>query len=231
MKTFRQLKNKFSWDTVLITLCCAGLILMDFVVLSEFFAVTIVKVPVYLVVKTATPQRNTKDKVIKPVCSDSPVSWTFKCATEMGYTYVWKEKTGDRWSVCIRIDSAHVRLSLPIIVYLPINPPSRLEQHSKGHVLVCEQVYEDAESYARTALYSVFRRTYTGEGETVDEAGAKAVALATSEFATMYEEQTQAKAQDISDLYDFLEVKQADPYKVSVQRAFETLKKSQGRRL
>lgn len=232
MKTDTHLIKNLELDTVMIALCCVGLVLMDFVILREFFSVSILKVPASLIVKTATPQESPlSGRVVKPICSDAPVGWAFKCATEMSYSYIWKEKAGKRWTVCIRIDSANVRLSLPIEVFLPVDPPLRIEHHSKGHVLICERVYQDAESYARSSLNSVFRRTYIGEGETVDEAGANAVALATSEFAEMYKEQTQSKAQDISDLYDFLDVKQTDSYKASVERAFQTLKSGQVRRL
>ncbi|MBX9670372.1 MAG: hypothetical protein K2X93_22420 [Candidatus Obscuribacterales bacterium] len=231
MKTFNHLLRNFEWDTAMILLCFIGLVLMDFVVLRDFFSVSIVRVPVNLIVKTSTPEQSPSVRVIKPLCADGPVTWTFKCATEMSYSYLWKEKTGNRWTVCIRIDSANVRLSLPIEIYLPIDPPVRLEQHSKGHVLICEQVYQDAENYARSNLNSVFHRTYIGEGDTVDEAGANAVGIATAEFAEAYKEQTQTKAQDISDLYDFLELKRPESYKTSVESAVAALRKGRVRRL
>ena len=219
-------------ETFLISCCSVVLSLMLFAVVKEHFAVVIEKYEPFVQVRTSTVSPKPRTKTLEPMCFDSGVSWTFKCESEMDYSFLSQQKQGDKWFVSIHIDHVFVKLTLPIEL-----PPDkqkssiRLDQHNTGHVLLCKRVYIDAEKIAREAIAPVMKRTYTGEGDTLDEAAAQAVAFATRELTEAYSSKTQQVAQDMSDIYDFIELKRPPSFENSIEEAVSTYQRGKSRRL
>lgn len=233
----RLLKNILSQlssqDKETFLIFCGSIVLscMLWAVVKEQFAITIETYEPFVEMKASTASPKPRTKTLEPLCFDGGVAWTFKSESEMSYSFVSKQKQGDRWSVTIHIERVFLKLTLPIEVTTAKNSSARLDQHNKGHILICKTVYADAEKFAREAIGPVLKRTYTGEGDTVDEASAQAVGYATNELIEAYRAKTQTTAQDISDIYEFIELTQPGSYEKSVEKAIQTYQSGKARRL
>lgn len=211
--------------------CVIGLIFFASMTLfRDSLSVSVSKIPPSLEVKQIQEAVDITD-ISKPLCAKAGVTWSFQCETNMKYSYVEKVKMGERWTVTIRIDEISMRLSLPIAKTLPVKPPERLAQHNDGHVQICNKVYSAAEEYAKEACQPIFKRTYTADGDTVDEASAKAVGMANDEVIESYKQKTQEQTQSISDAYDLLELSRPPSHKHSVEKANELYHAGKKRRL
>jgi hypothetical protein len=208
-----------------------GLIFMASITLfRESLSVSIDKMLPTVDLKRTEETIESKD-ISKRICTDAGVSWTFKCETQMKYSCLERAKLGNGWTVTIRIEEISMRLSLPITMTLPVKSPLRLQQHNEGHVIICKRVYANAEQYAKEASYPIFKRTYTADGQTVDEACANAVGVANNELIEGYKQKSQLQTQSISDTYDLLELSRPPSFEHSVEKAVELSKAGQGRRL
>ncbi len=216
----------------LIALCSVILSLMLFAIVRDQLAVSIEVLIPDVRTKVVGPVGNPhRDGRLNPMCSDARVNWVYNCESEMSYSYVDKQKLGNKWLVTIRIEGVLLRLSLGIDAALAKDAPARLDQHNEGHVLICKTIYKDAEKFGRAAVAPVLRRTFTGEGDTVDEASAQAVSEAAGEIANRYKEDLQVKTQDVTEIYDFLEINEPKSVKNSIEQAFQLHSAGKTRRL
>lgn len=159
-------------------------------------------------------------------------SWKFDCVTSLKYSFEEKvQMSPKKWQVRIKITGAKLKLSLPINTYLPKDPTPHIVRHEEGHVTICRRIYADSAMYAKKAAEATFKRTYTGEGSTFEQACQHAAGIAANEIREEYKVNTSEKVSSISEIYDFLQSdKKVDPGK-SVDEAFSLVAKGKSRRL
>jgi hypothetical protein len=167
----------------------------------------------------------------RKICSACQVKWTFELKTELGYKVEEKEKFGNKWLVRLHIENAHIAMTLPIDVEVPASADERLKRHIVGHIDILKQVYDGGEKHVASAVRESMKRSYSGEGETVDEACAEAVRIATYEIAEAYQKNSNTVVQDIVEIYDLLQLKESAEPASSVEEAFRIYRSGGPRRL
>ncbi len=234
------MRDKINGELLLVSFCTISMIGMLATVLLDYHRISIEKLYPAVDFEWTEPTKAApefprldfgKDAGQTTPCKDAKVEWSYTCATQMDYSLLEQQKTGNKWLARIKIDSVHARLWLPIKTILPENAITALKEHEIGHVEICKRVYEDSDKFARAAIEMVLKRTYSGEGDTLDEAISNAVKMAGADINNEYQPHTQAVAQDVSEIYDFLQLKKGATPEQSIEEAFETYKSGKPRRL
>ncbi|MGD9681313.1 MAG: hypothetical protein AB7W16_09020 [Candidatus Obscuribacterales bacterium] len=163
--------------------------------------------------------------------SEGLTKWEFKCPTEVDYEVV--EDVDDQGGsfVRVKVTGVRVKLSLPITVYLPENPSEELKVHEAGHVEICKRVYADGEAKAEEIARSLVGKVYSGTGADKTTACMLAVNLPLIEFSGLYDSAIARKAQDLSEIYDYLDKYTDIPEKDLVEKAFATYEEGHPRQL
>ena len=157
--------------------------------------------------------------------------WQYSNSTDFSYEFDRKEQFGDRWVVKLRPVSVRVNLALKIVEFLPKGAPETLLAHEQGHVDICKRIYGRAADGAREAARSAIGRSFGGEGATLDEACADAISDATDKIDEIYRLNTVVYTNDVSEIYDYLQLAPDALPKRSVDEAFETYAKGKPARL
>ncbi|PWU00126.1 MAG: hypothetical protein C5B53_04465 [Candidatus Melainabacteria bacterium] len=137
--------------------------------------------------------------------SEGPhTDWFFHCYTNFAYTLTDEQKSGTGTTVRITITKVNIKITLPIVMWIPKNAAQKVIDHEKGHVRICTRIYENAESAARDAATRVVGSNFQGQGDTVEAAYVEAVNKAAEEVCTTYRKNTADKADGVSKIYDDL---------------------------
>lgn len=163
--------------------------------------------------------------------SEGLTKWEFKCPTEVDYQVVENVEDQGGSFVRVKVTGVRVNLSLPITVYLPESPSEELRVHEAGHVEICKRVYADAQSRAEEIARSLVGKVYSGTGADKTTACALAVNLPLIEFSGLYDSAIARKAQDLSEIYDYLDKYTDIPEKDLVEKAFATYEEGHPRQL
>ena len=86
----------------------------------------------------------------------------------------------------VRVDSAAVRLSMPIVVWLPRGVDDHVKAHEEGHKAIAEFFYKDAEKAAREAAKGVVGRAVEADGKEKNAAMRAALGKAAEEISQKY---------------------------------------------
>ena len=156
--------------------------------------------------------------------------WQYNCQTEADYEIISKNRTSSGWNVELKITAIKLKLTMPIVIYLPRDALDGLKSHESGHVEICRRIYERAQSIAGLEARRVMR-TYQGNGRNVEEACEDAVRVANIELVEAYGERTLEVVNNISVIYDFLETSSTVQPGHSVDEAFRRYKNGGSRRL
>lgn len=218
------------WDLWLIAICSVGLLFMVVSIVCDTQRVFVQK-RIPIVQMNFFKRSSAFKQESQEPDEDASSQWNFECASEMDYSFLEKQKSGDNWLVRLKIDGVRVRLALPVKVSLPYSASTRLNAHEEGHVDICKRVYEKADNHAREAIHDIMQRSYAGEGATVDEATQRAVGVAARELADIYRRQTADVVNDVSEIYDFLQRKPGSVPGESVVEAFERYSAGKPRRV
>ena len=106
--------------------------------------------------------------------------------------------------VRVKITNLKADLALPIVMWMPDNPPKGLKAHEDGHVLICRRVYEEADNTAREIAGELVGKVYSGDGRNLDDACKFASGVAAVAFSNEFEDKVAKKAQKVSEIYDYL---------------------------
>lgn len=155
--------------------------------------------------------------------------WKFECPCEVKYSLL--EQFDDKGGCFVRVKVTGIKayLSLPIVMWMPDNPPDGLKAHEDGHVLICQRVYEDADQIAVEIANSMIGKTYSGTGATIEDASKFASGIAVVDFSNEFESQVARKAQNISEIYDYLARFTDKKQKSLVEEAFKTYERGKPR--
>jgi len=106
----------------------------------------------------------------------------------------------------VRVDSAAIRLSMPITVWLPKGVDDQVKAHEDGHKAIAEFFYKDADKAAREAAKGVVGREVEADGKDKNAAMRAALGKAAEEISQKYMAsvkdpcaQAQAKFDEITD--------------------------------
>lgn len=163
--------------------------------------------------------------------SEGLTRWEFKCPTEIDYTVI--EEVDDQGGsfVRLKVTGMRVNLSLPITVFLPENPSDELREHEAGHVEICRRVYAGGQAKAEELARTLVGKVYSGTGADRKSACALAVNLPLVEFSSLYETAVARKAQDVSEIYDYLDKYTDIPESDLVEKAFSTYEEGKPRQV
>jgi hypothetical protein len=156
--------------------------------------------------------------------------WQFNCQTEADYQIISKHRTSSGWNVELKITAIKLKLTMPIVIYLPRDASDGLKSHESGHVEICRRIYERAQSIAGLEARRVLR-TFQGNGRDIKEACDDAIRVANIELIEAYGEHSVEVVNNVSVIYDFLETSPTVQPGHSVDEAFRRHRRGGSRRL
>lgn len=192
------LKKSDFWMILIITVI---LIWMNYVVIAGGKPVEVSKAISTLEIKRFDPN-NPPDDVSQTF--HGVTKWQFECPCRVSYKTLEKVDDSGGSFVRVKITNVKANLALPIVMWMPDNPPRGLKAHEDGHVLICQRVYEDADNTARAIAGNLIGNEYSGNGRNLDDACKFASGIAAVTFSNEFEEKVAGKAQKISEIYDYL---------------------------
>lgn len=129
-------------------------------------------------------------------------NWFFRCNNDFEFDTVSSEEKPGACTVTIKIKKVHLKLDLPIVMYLPVNATDRVKAHELGHVKICEKAYQGAYDIAYDAGKKVIGKDFTATSKTMDQAFKLALREAGQEIGRQYRSQTVDRVNIVSSLYD-----------------------------
>lgn len=157
--------------------------------------------------------------------------WEFKCPAEIDYSVVDKIDDKGGSFARVKVTGVRVKLELPITVWLPENPSESLKMHEDGHVEICRRVYSEAKGKARSMAQDIIGKVYSGTGANLESACSLAINIPMVEFSGRYETEVARKAQDISEIYDYLNKYTDIADSELVEKAFATYEQGKPREI
>jgi hypothetical protein len=129
----------------------------------------------------------------------------FDCAAEVDYKVTERrtEESG-RCSTSVRVQGLHITLNLKIIVWLPMNAPSKLIVHEEGHRQIDERVYEGSEQMGREIASQIDGASFTKSAADCATAEQLASQFAADQFCHNYLATVGQCASRVNDGYDKL---------------------------
>ena len=208
---------------LLITLAIAGML---FVVLSEGEPVSVSKAESTLETKRFDPDNPPPDvsKTFHGV-----TKWKFECPCEVKYKTLEKVDDNGGCFVRVKVTGMKANLALPIVMWMPDSPPEGLKEHEDGHVQICQRVYAEADKIAEEIAATMIGKEYSGTGATVEDATKFASGIAVVDFSNEFESRVAKKAQNISEIYDYLARFTDSKQSTLVEEAFKTYERGKPR--
>jgi hypothetical protein len=147
------------------------------------------------------------DNAAKRTAKTPRTDWQFRCLPQISYDIV-ESKTatdGRNHSVILKIKAISLKLSLPIVMRISKTEPTLTVEHEFGHVKICADVYGDADRLMRDYATSMLGKSYSGAGQTDDDACAAALKTPLAQISERFTTITNDKAKRISQFYDHLD--------------------------
>ncbi|HEY9783815.1 MAG TPA: hypothetical protein V6D17_00345, partial [Candidatus Obscuribacterales bacterium] len=135
---------------------------------------------------------------------DATTNWDFHYVVDLSYDIASSKKTGEDTCVVIKITRAHIKLELPMVIWIPENVDEKLLSHEDGHKQIAEDIYKNADAVAADQARAMLNATFTGKGKNEHEACADAVHAAATELNRQYRKEVLDYSKRASDLYDDL---------------------------
>ena len=127
--------------------------------------------------------------------------WNFECRPVFTYDLKSAKETGNTTTATIVLRKADVNLSL-IVTVLQKQP--ELQSHERGHLQICERIYDNAETAAKASCEAAIGKTYSADGANQSVAVQKALQIAAQEICLQYKRRTHRVADLVSLKYDEL---------------------------
>lgn len=156
--------------------------------------------------------------------------WQFNCQLEADYKIIEKHETSSGWFVELRLTAVKLKLTMPIVIYLPENASDRVKLHEQGHVEICKRIYAQAPTLAGLEARGIMK-TFQGHGVRVEEACEDAIRVANLQLVEAYGNRTLEVVNCVSTIYDFLETSRTADSEKSVDEAFHNFSAGGPRRL
>jgi len=86
----------------------------------------------------------------------------------------------------VRVDSANIRLTMPVTIWLPKGVDDHVKAHEEAHRAIAEFFYKDAEKAAREAAKGVVGRAVEADGPDKNAAMRAALGKAAAEISSKY---------------------------------------------
>lgn len=202
----------------LITGCTVALCFMIAVVVLGEKPVVITKTEPNLTMKRFDPDKPPPD--VSPTFH-GVTKWKFECPCKVRYKVLEQFNDGNGSFVRIEIEGINADLALPMTMWMPDKPPEGLKAHEDGHVLICEKVYSEADKDASDIASVLIRKRFSGNGKNFEDACKFASGIAVVEFTREYEQRVAKKAQNVSEIYDYLTQLRKYQQKELVDQAFK----------
>ncbi|MBC7998735.1 MAG: hypothetical protein IAF58_12375 [Leptolyngbya sp.] len=165
-------------------------------------------------------------RILRSVHMDGATTWFFHCLPKFHFE---KQRELHDTDTTIKIKVTKVRLdvSLAIKIIIPHNVSEDTRLHEKGHQLICQQIYANAEEVAFSAAASMLGKEYSASAESEADATRMAVDLAAQDLCAKYRSGTSEVTSSVSQIYDELT---SEPNRViqseAVQNAFAIYRKN-----
>ena len=99
---------------------------------------------------------------------------------------VSSEKTDKGYEVVMTPQAVRVKLTLPIVIWVPHGATEKFLVHEEGHRLIAEYIYKDAEKLVKFYAETLESARFKGKGASYEEALAHAYRLAGEDLNNVY---------------------------------------------